>query len=174
MSVRDNLHRWGNQNQDGVRACNNQGCAVRVKDSFRYWQPEARARWRPCVRALIPECSGHGPIISPAPQAPLAGQRKPWETTLQVGQFTKDRRCLTEANGTVMVAVLRAQEAEEWEKFLQAAPLMARALLPMAARPCEDFLPLKETCLNLSQNASKRCPTCAARAALSAAGVPLP
>lgn len=51
-------HRWGNQDDDGVRACNKAGCTVRVADHFRWWQRKKGAHWRAQHRELIPECKG--------------------------------------------------------------------------------------------------------------------
>lgn len=61
------LHRWGEPDSAGVRACNNAGCSVRVADSFRRWQPTKGARWRTWNRELLPECVGTAPPLKPTP-----------------------------------------------------------------------------------------------------------
>ncbi|NTX54829.1 hypothetical protein [Myxococcus sp. CA039A] len=64
MSAPTKSHLWGNPDADGVRACKNQGCTIRVVDSFRAWQRKMGAHWRRQDRELIPECTGIGPVVT--------------------------------------------------------------------------------------------------------------
>lgn len=63
MSTPRKLHRWGNPDVRGIRACNNAGCMVRVKDSFRQWQRFPGAPWRNWLRHVDGGCAGGGPRI---------------------------------------------------------------------------------------------------------------
>lgn len=76
MGSKSKQHRWGNPDEHGARACNNQGCTVRVKDAFREWQPKKGRLWQMQHRELIPECTGSGPIITPTPEGPDTGKEK--------------------------------------------------------------------------------------------------
>lgn len=52
---------WGNLDDLGARACNKDGCTVRVWNAFRYWQRRKGLKWNPTHRELIPDCAG-GPV----------------------------------------------------------------------------------------------------------------
>jgi hypothetical protein len=55
---RGRLHRWGNPDKEGVRACNKEGCTVRTARTYAVWQKKAGGHWRMTARELIPDCQG--------------------------------------------------------------------------------------------------------------------
>lgn len=49
---------WGYPDAAGVRQCANDGCTVRVRDSYREWQAKKGGRWRGWDREPFPGCEG--------------------------------------------------------------------------------------------------------------------
>lgn len=54
-------HVWSVPDENAVRSCLKEGCAVRVANHFRAWQRKKGAHWRLQERELIPECQGKEP-----------------------------------------------------------------------------------------------------------------
>jgi hypothetical protein len=97
---------------------------------------------------------------------------KPHEETLTAEQYANDQVALVSKSDRRMVAVFRAQDAEEWRRFILAAPAMARALLAHVTFcvPCKGSgsAGVRTTMGAVPQP----CPACEAdRAALKEAGV---
>lgn len=63
MSTPGSLHRWGNPDVRGIRACNNAGCTVRVRDSFRQWQKAPGTPWKTWMEYVDERCTGGEPSI---------------------------------------------------------------------------------------------------------------
>lgn len=85
-------------------------------------------------------------------------------------QFDKERRCLVEG-GQRIVAIMRNYDSAEWERFLTAAPEIARALLSLLSRP--DGCPMCDEGVLRKSSAAHwpECPYLAAHGALQKAGV---
>lgn len=54
-------HVWSYPDRNGVKHCLKDGCAVRVRASYAYWQPRPRARWVDIIQDAIPTCLGKVP-----------------------------------------------------------------------------------------------------------------
>jgi hypothetical protein len=78
-----------------------------------------------------------------------------------------------EEDGLVVADVRRPlhEDGREVAALIAAAPDMARALVVLAERRCENLLSLESECARLWQDTKEWCPVCRARAALTKAGV---
>ena len=103
----------------------------------------------------------------------------PHEKMLTSAAFDKDRRCLIE-DGTRMVAILRTEDADHWERFFLGAGGVVQALLALGTKDRMHGIWHATGCYALDNKewGSKRTGCSAscklAVTALTNAGVPLP